>query len=67
MLALAVRGENAVAGVRALMGATNPVDSAPGTIRGDLATELSENVVHGSDSRSSARRELGLFFPDGLL
>jgi nucleoside-diphosphate kinase len=67
VLALAVRGENAVTGVRALMGATNPADSAPGTIRGDLATELSENVVHGSDSRSSARRELGLFFPDGLL
>ena len=67
VLALAVRGENAVAGVRALMGATNPADAAPGTIRGDLATELSENVVHGSDSRASARRELALFFPDGLL
>jgi nucleoside-diphosphate kinase len=67
VLALAVRGENAIAGVRALMGATDPADSAPGTIRGDLATELSENVVHGSDSRASARRELGLFFPDGLV
>ena len=67
VLALAVRGENAVAGVRGLMGATNPADSAPGTIRGDLATLLSENVVHGSDSRTSARRELRLFFPDGLL
>ena len=67
VLALAVRGEGAIAGVRALMGATNPADSAPGTIRGDLATELSENVVHGSDSRASARRELALFFPDGLL
>jgi len=67
VLALAVRGENAIAGVRALMGATNPADSAPGTIRGDLATLLSENVVHGSDSRQSARRELKLFFPDGLL
>ena len=67
MLALAVRGENAIAGVRGLMGATNPADSAPGTIRGDLATLLSENVVHGSDSRASARRELKLFFPDGLL
>jgi nucleoside-diphosphate kinase len=66
VLALAVRGENAIAGVRALMGATNPADAAPGTIRGDLATLLSENVVHGSDSRASARRELGLFFPDGL-
>jgi nucleoside-diphosphate kinase len=67
VLALAVSGENAVAGIRALMGATNPADAAPGTIRGDFATELSENVVHGSDSRASARRELGLFFPDGLL
>ena len=61
-----MRGENAIAGVRALMGATNPADSAPGTIRGDLATLLSENVVHGSDSRKSAQRELELFFPDGL-
>jgi nucleoside-diphosphate kinase len=67
VLALAVRGENAILGVRALMGATNPADSAPGTIRGDLATELSENIVHGSDSRASAKRELGLFFPDGLV
>jgi len=67
VLALAVRGENAIAGVRAMMGATNPADAAPGTIRGDLATELSENVVHGSDSRASAKRELKLFFPDGLL
>jgi nucleoside-diphosphate kinase len=67
VLALAVRGEDAIAGVRALMGATNPADAAPGTIRGDLATELSENVVHGSDSKESARRELALFFPDGFL
>ena len=67
VLALAVRGENAIAGVRALMGATNPADALPGTIRGDLATELSENVVHGSDSRKSAKRELALFFPDGLV
>ena len=67
VLALAVRGEDAIAGIRSLMGATNPADSAPGTIRGDYATLLSENVVHGSDSPSSARRELRLFFPDGLL
>lgn len=50
--------------VRALMGATNPVEAAPGTIRGDLATETSENLVHGSDSPDSARREMALFFPD---
>lgn len=67
VLALAVRGENAIGGIRAMMGATNPADASAGTIRGDLATELSENVVHGSDSKASARRELTLFFPDGLL
>ena len=67
VLALAVRGEDSIGGVRTLMGATHPKDAAPGTIRGDLATLLSENVVHGSDSPASARRELRLFFPDGLL
>ena len=49
--------------VRNLMGATNPVDAAPGTIRGDLATEMGENLVHGSDSTESAAREIELFFP----
>jgi nucleoside-diphosphate kinase len=49
--------------VRNLMGATNPVDAAPGTIRGDLAIEMGENLVHGSDSNESAAREIGLFFP----
>ena len=63
-IALAVQGESAISTVRAMMGATNPLDSAPGTIRGDLALELSENIVHGSDSPESAARELGLFFPD---
>lgn len=67
VLALALSGESAVAVVRTMMGATNPLDSAPGTIRGDYALELSENIVHGSDSRTSARRELALFFPDGLV
>jgi len=67
VLALAVRGEDAIAGVRTMMGATHPANAAPGTIRGDFATELAENVVHGSDSRASAKRELKLFFPDGLL
>jgi nucleoside-diphosphate kinase len=67
VLALAVRGESAVSVVRTMMGATNPLDSAPGTIRGDFALELSENIVHGSDSKASAKRELGLFFPDGLV
>jgi nucleoside-diphosphate kinase len=50
--------------VRTLMGVTNPRDAAPGTIRGDLAIELTENLVHGSDSPESAKREIDLFFPD---
>jgi nucleoside-diphosphate kinase len=49
--------------VRTLMGATNPKDAAPGTIRGDLAIEMTENLVHGSDSPESAQREIELFFP----
>src|SRR5918911_4689804 len=49
--------------VRTVMGATNPRDAAPGTIRGDLAVELTENLVHGSDSPESAAREIELFFP----
>ncbi|MSO58246.1 MAG: nucleoside-diphosphate kinase [Thermoleophilia bacterium] len=67
VLALAVRGEDAILGIRTLMGATHPANAAPGTIRGDYATLLSENIVHGSDSKVSAKRELGLFFPDGLV
>ena len=67
LVALAIEGEDAVRVVRTMMGATKPVESAPGTIRGDLALELAENVVHGSDSPESAERELGIFFPDGLL
>ena len=50
--------------VRTLMGATNPVDAAPGTIRGDLAIEMGENLIHGSDAPASAEREIALFFPD---
>lgn len=50
--------------VRALMGATDPKKAAPGTIRGDLGTELPDNLVHGSDSQKSAAREIALFFPD---
>lgn len=49
--------------VRNLMGTTNPVEAAPGTIRGDLALETGENLVHGSDSNESAAREIGIFFP----
>ena len=50
--------------VRTLMGPTNPADAPPGTIRGDLGTILSENLIHGSDSAESAEREIGIFFPD---
>jgi nucleoside-diphosphate kinase len=50
--------------VRTLMGVTNPKQAAPGTIRGDLAVEMTENLVHGSDSPESAAREIGLFFPN---
>jgi nucleoside-diphosphate kinase len=47
-----------------MMGATNPVDAAPGTIRGDLAIEMAENLIHGSDSAESAQREISIFFRD---
>jgi nucleoside-diphosphate kinase len=67
LVALALEGPNAIPTVRAMMGATNPLDSAPGTIRGDLALVLSENVVHGSDSPESAARELPLYFTPGEL
>ena len=50
--------------VRTMMGTTDPKDAAPGTIRGDLATEVTENLVHGSDSEASAIREIGVFFPE---
>ncbi|MFY9588112.1 MAG: nucleoside-diphosphate kinase [Actinomycetota bacterium] len=64
LVAMAVEGEEAIATVRTTMGATDPKKAAPGTIRGDLAIELTENIVHGSDSPDSAKRELALFFPD---
>ena len=67
LVALALEGNDAIATVRTMMGETHPTRSAPGTIRGDLALELAENVVHGSDSPESAARELGLFFGDDLL
>ena len=60
----ALEGEGAIAKWRDLMGATDPAKAAPGTIRGDLATVMSENVSHGSDSPESAAREIALFFPD---
>mgnify|MGYP001217118446 FL=1 len=62
VVAMQVEGKDAVLQIRNIMGATNPNESTPGSIRGDLATELDKNVVHGSDSDESAERELSLFF-----
>ena len=60
--ALMLEGEGAIAVVRSTMGSTNPADSPPGTIRGDLALSMPDNLVHGSDSPKSARREIKLWF-----
>jgi nucleoside-diphosphate kinase len=62
LVAMAVEGPDAVKAVRALMGATNPIEAAPGSVRGDYATVITENIVHGSDSPASSERELKLFF-----
>ena len=59
---MVISGEGAVAKVRSLMGATNPAEAAPGTIRGDFGLIMDENVIHGSDSTDSAAREIGIFF-----
>ena len=64
LVALVVEGPNAVAGVRRIMGVTNPVEATPGSLRGDYALEIGQNLVHGSDSPESAAREAKLFFPD---
>ena len=61
-LALVIEGESAISVVRSTSGATNPVDASPGTIRGDLALAMPDNLVHGSDSAESAERELGMWF-----
>ena len=65
IVAMALEGDGAISIVRKTMGATNPADSAPGSIRGDYATDIGRNLVHGSDSSESAARELALFFDDG--
>ena len=64
LVVMAVEGDEAISVVRTVMGATDPKKAALGTIRGDLAIEMTENIVHGSDSPASATRELALFFPD---
>jgi nucleoside-diphosphate kinase len=64
LVAIVAEGHRAVEAVRALMGVTDPVASAPGSIRGDFALEIGQNLVHGSDSLESAAREVKLFFPN---
>ncbi|MEY9967287.1 nucleoside-diphosphate kinase [Streptacidiphilus sp. MAP12-16] len=63
VVALIVEGESVVEGVRALAGKTNPLEAGPGTIRGDFATITRENLIHASDSETSAEREIKIFFP----
>ncbi len=64
VVAMVVEGENVIAEWRKMMGATNPEDAAPGTIRGDFATTIDENVAHGSDAPATAEREIGIFFEE---
>ena len=63
VVAMVLEGESAISQVRKLMGPTDPKQAPPGTIRGDFAVEITENVVHGSDGPESAAREIGIFFP----
>ncbi|WP_078391172.1 nucleoside-diphosphate kinase [Shouchella patagoniensis] len=67
VFAMVWEGESVVKTARQLIGATNPLEAAPGTIRGDLAIQVSMNVVHGSDSVESAEREIGIFFEESEL
>jgi nucleoside-diphosphate kinase len=62
--AMVLEGENVISTVRTMMGATNPRDAAPGTIRGDFAMTMSKNIIHGSDSPASASREIKIFFSE---
>ena len=64
LVAMVLEGHEAVVAARQVIGATNPLEAAPGSIRGDFALEVGQNLVHGSDSNESAAREVGLFFPD---
>ena len=67
LVAMAVAGPNAIAVVRAMVGATRPWESAPGTIRGDFGLEVGQNLIHASDGPETAATELALWFPDGVL
>jgi nucleoside-diphosphate kinase len=64
VVAMVVEGPESVRGMRQIMGATNPLEASTGSVRGDFATLIGENIVHGSDSPDSATREITLFFPD---
>ncbi len=64
VVAMVLEGENAIAGWRGMMGPTNPKDAPCGTVRGDFATTIDENVAHGSDAPATAEREIGIFFPE---
>jgi nucleoside-diphosphate kinase len=64
LVAMVLEGDQAVAAARQVIGATNPIEAAPGSIRGDYGLEVQTNLVHGSDSPESAAREVGLFFPE---
>jgi nucleoside-diphosphate kinase len=64
LVALVLEGYDAVTAARQVIGATNPLEAAPGSIRGDFALEVGQNMVHGSDASESAKREIGLFFPE---
>jgi len=64
LVAMVLEGEQAVVAARQVIGATNPLEATTGSIRGDYAIEVGQNMVHGSDSPESAAREVGLFFPD---
>ncbi len=67
IVAIAVEGTNAVKAIRAMMGATNPVDAAPGTVRGDLALSIEDNLTHSSSDPDAAAAELKLWFPEGTV
>jgi len=67
VFAMVWEGENVIATARQMMGATNPKDSAPGTIRGEFAATVGKNIIHGSDSPESAEREIGIFFKENEL
>jgi nucleoside-diphosphate kinase len=64
LVAMVLEGHEAVVAARQVIGATNPLEASPGSIRGDFALEVGQNMVHGSDSNESAEREVGLFFPE---